>query len=127
MNETSLKKQKLLYELIDKVEDFKKNDDSIKIDFYPEFTECIGDFEKQNEKVYKINFYIITRLFSEEYEKIKTERGKFTIDEYYDFIESLNLPDKIYELYIRMPQNIMNNKILSYITDIPSFMGIIKD
>lgn len=126
MNETSLKKQKILYELIEKVEEIKKTGEIINIDFDLEFKECKDDFEKQNQRVFNINAYIITKLYKEEYEKIKEEKGQFKLAEYYEFIESLDLPDKISEYYIKMPHVVTNNRILSYITDIPSFMGIIK-
>ena len=127
MNEITLKKYKLLLELADKVEEMKKSDEFIDIDFDLGINKNSGNFEKQNDKVFRINMYVITKLFKSEYEEIKKKNEKFTLDEYYDFIENLKLPDTIYELYMKMPNMIKDNKILSYITDIPSFMGIVKD
>ncbi|MBP3635181.1 MAG: hypothetical protein J6J17_01805 [Bacilli bacterium] len=126
MDETTIKKHKLLFELVNEVDNIKQTDEIIDIDFNLGFKESISDFERHNDKVFNINVYIITRLFKGEYEKIKEEKGKFTLEEYYEFIDGLDLPDIIQEYYIKMPQMVAQNKILSYVTDIPSYLDIIK-
>lgn len=129
MNKDDIRRKKLLYGIIEEVEALKESTNFSTSGFDIIFTEKKKDssFEDQNERVFNINMYILMRLFKEEIIQIKKEKGKFGINEYYDLIEKLDLPDSIYRLYIEMPDRIKQNKILSYATDIPSFMGMIKN
>lgn len=128
MDEKKLKRSKILYELFDYIDDLKVNDDEIK-----KFTDDINlfikprdSFEEQNDKVFNINLYILIRLYKKEYNEFVKTRKIYNRDDYYDFVESLDLNDTIKEEYLKMPKIVGQNKILSYITDSPSFMGMIN-
>ena len=112
--------------LFDEVENLKKQETVSKVDIDINFEDVIDNssFEKQNEKVFNINLYILMKLFKNEIDELRDENGKFGLKEYYTLIENLNLPNTIYDLYYNMPKIIEENKILSYATDIPSFVGI---
>lgn len=133
MNESQKKKGKLFFELLEYVSELKENSDEIR-QYSEEFFQKpivarynqMDTFESQNDKVFNINLYILIRLYKKEYNKIVKEKGKFTLEEYYDFIESIDLKDIIRELYMKMPSMVAENKILSYVTDMPSFMSMIK-
>ena len=119
-------KKEASYELINYVDELKENADEIRTYSSDMFKESNDSFELQNDKVFNINLYVLIRLYKKEYKKIVKEKGKFTLDEYYDFIESIDLKDIMRELYMKMPSMIAENKILSYVTDMPSFMSMIK-
>ena len=127
MNQKELEKRKLFFELIKYVSDLKENSDEIKEHSKEMFSRARDTFEKQNDKVFDINLFILIRLYKKEYNAIKKERGKFSLAEYYDFVESINLPDNIYEMYVKMPKMMSQNKIISYITDMPSFLNMVKN
>ncbi len=124
MGEVNIRKLNMLNEILDEMKNI--NTDEINIDYF-NLEEPIDDFDFQNIHVFKMNLYILMKLYKEEIDKIKMEKGKFELDEYYLLLESINLPVKLYQLYIKMPEFINNKRILSYTTDIPSFMGMIKD
>ncbi len=126
MNKIDIKKQELLNSLIEEVEALKESTNFSTDGFDDIFLQKKknSSFEDQNERVFNINMYILVRLYKTEIDQIKKEKGKFGIDEYYDLIENLQLPVSIYRLYAEMPKRIEQNKILSYATDIPSFMGM---
>lgn len=126
MSKSNIKIQQILSSLIEEVEIMKESTNFSKNEFDIIFSDKRKDssFENQNERVFNVNMYILMRLFKEEIKQIKNEKGKFGISEYYDLVEGLELPDSIYHLYMEMPDRVMQNKILSYATDIPSFMGI---
>lgn len=126
MTENQIRRRKLFYELINYVDELKENADEIRTYSSDMFKESNDSFELQNDKVFNINLYVLIRLYKKEYNKIVKEKGKFTLDEYYDFIESIDLKDIMRELYMKMPSMIAENKILSYVTDMPSFMSMIK-
>jgi hypothetical protein len=115
-----------LYNVFDEAEELKKQEiiNVNGIDFELQNTD--GDFEKQNNKVFMINLYILIKLYNKEFNSIKEKYGEFKLDQYYELVENLDLPDSIHEMYISMPKMINNNKILSYATDIPSYMGMKK-
>ena len=128
MDKYRLKRIKVLYELLDYIDDLKENDDEIN-----KFTNDINlfmpprdSFEKQNDKVFNINLYILIRLYKKEYNNFIKERKKFNKEDYFDFVETLNIDDTIKEEYLKMPKIVGENKILSYITDSPSFMSMIN-
>ena len=133
MNESQIQKRKLFFELLDYVSELKENSDEIR-QYSKEFFQKpivarynqMDTFESQNDKVFNINLYILIRLYKKEYNKIVKEKSKFTLEEYYDFIESVDLKDIMRELYMKMPSMVAENKILSYVTDMPSFMSMIK-
>ena len=126
MNEAQIKKNKLFFELIEYVNELKENSDEIRRYSMDMFERANDQFERQNDKVFNINLYILIRLYKNEYNKIKKENSEFTLKEYYDFIESIDMNDDIREAYIRMPKMLAENKILSYITDTPNFMSMIR-
>lgn len=126
MNETQAKKTKLFFELVEYVNELKENSDEIRRYSRDMFERPNDKFEIQNDRVFNINLYVLIRLYKKEYNKIKSENGEFTLKEYYDFIESIDMNDVIREAYIRMPKMLGENKILSYITDMPSFMSMIR-
>ena len=128
MNEKKLKRIKVLYELLDYIDDLKENDDEINkfTDDINLFMEPRDSFEEQNDKVFNINLYILIRLYKKEYNEFVKTRKIVTKDDYFDFIETLDLNDTIKEEYLKMPIIVGQNKILSYITDSPSFMGMIN-
>lgn len=119
----------MLCNLVDEVNSLRECNNDITNEFVFMFENNKGAslFEEQNDRVFNINLYILRILFNDEIKKIKKESGKFGIEEYYTLIESLNLPETIYRLYMEMPESHNKNKILSYATDIPSFMGIKKN
>ena len=128
MDKYRLKRIKVLYELLDYIDDLKENDDEIN-----KFTNDINlfmpprdSFEKQNDKVFNINLYILIKLYKKEYNNFIKERKKFNKEDYFDFVETLNIDDTIKEEYLKMPKIVGENKILSYITDSPSFMSMIN-
>lgn len=126
MNKTDINRIKLLNNLFDEVKILKESTNFSTDGFDSIFPKKKDDssFENQNERVFNINMYILVRLFKSEIDQIREEKGKFGIEEYYDLIESLELPVSIYELYADMPSRIEQNRILSYATDIPSYMGM---
>lgn len=135
MSEADLKKVKLFNELILKVEKFKKNADKLhkfSEDIFVPLKESVDEGEeidllqKQNDKVFNINMYILVKLYTKEYREIRRKKGKFTLEEYYEFIETIGLNDKVDTFYSRMPSMIAKNQILSYVTDNPSFMSMIR-
>lgn len=126
MNDVQARKNKLFFELVEYVNDLKENSDEIRRYSMDMFEQSKDIFEEQNDRVFNINLYILIRLYKDEYNKIKKEKGKFTLKEYYDFIERIEMNDVIREAYIRMPKMLAENKILSYITDMPSFMSMIR-
>lgn len=129
MDKNAIKRHQMLCSLVDEVNSLKEcNNDLINefVFMFPRKNKsCL--FEEQNDRVFNINLYILRRLFKEEIKKLEKTTGKFGIEEYYTLIESLELPETIYRLYMDMPTRHMENKILSYATDIPSFMGIKRD
>ena len=124
-----MNKNEILYSIYDEVEKLKKYEYVEKVNIDINFDDVIDNcsFEKQNEKVFNINLYVLMKLYKNEIDSLRDENGKFGIDEYYELLENLNLPDYIYDLYYNMPKTIEKNKILSYVTDIPSFMGMIRN
>ena len=128
MNEKKLKRIKVLYELLEYIDDLRENDDEINkfTENINLFTEARDSFEEQNDKVFNINLYILIRLYKKEYNEFVKTRKILTRDDYYDFVESLDLNDTIKEEYLKMPKLVGQNKILSYITDSPSFMCMIN-
>lgn len=128
MNKELLKRHEFLCSLVDEVNSLKECNNDITNEFVFMFTNKNDSslFEEQNDRVFNINLYILRRLFNKEIKDIEKETGKFGLDEYYTLIESLELPETIYRLYMEMPIRHQENKILSYATDIPSFMGIKK-
>ena len=126
MNKKELERRKLFFELINYVSDLKENSDEIRAYSKEMFTYARDTFEKQNDKVFDINLFILIRLYKKEYNALKQERNQFTLKEYYDFVEGINLPDKIYEMYIKMPKMLSRDKIIPYITDMPSFLSMTR-
>ena len=122
MNEIKESKIKLLHTLIDEVNNIKKNNSNLELDLNLPVSKC--NYEMENTKIFYTNLYILLKVYNKEIMVMKDKKGNFSIEEYYMFIESINLPDSIYELYIRMPEMLSKNKKLSYATDIPSFMGM---
>ena len=122
MNEIKESKIKLLHTLIDEVNNIKKNNSNLELDLNLPSSKC--NYEMENAKIFYTNLYILLKVYNKEIMVMKDKQGNFSIEEYYMFIESINLPDSIYELYIRMPEMLSKNKKLSYATDIPSFMGM---
>lgn len=133
MKEINESKVKLLCNLINMVNQIKKSDNPVNLEM-PISKDDLGiviskdnnknAYEEENDKILKVNLYILIRIYKKEIKEIKDRIGCFGIEEYYEFIESLNLPDSIYELYIRMIPMHRYNKQLSYVTDVPSFMGM---
>lgn len=135
MTNKQLKRIKLFYELINQVNSLKKDSDNIhrySEDIFIPLDECVEKEEKldslqiQNDKVFNVNLYVLVKLYEDEYNQIKEEKGKFTLEEYYEFIEKIGLNDKVDIFYSRMPKMIEKNEILSYVTDNPSFMSMIR-
>ena len=126
MNQMELERRKLFFELIKYVSDLKENSDEIREYSKEMFTYARDTFEKQNNKVFDINLFILIRLYKKEYNALKQERGQFSLNEYYDFVESIDLPDNIYEMYMKMPKMLSQDKIISYITDMPSFLSMVR-
>ena len=126
MNKKELERRKLFFELIKYVSDLKENSDEIREYSKEMFSYARDTFEMQNDKVFDINLFILIRLYKKEYNELKKERGKFSLNEYYDFVESIDLPDNIYEMYIKMPKMLSQDRIISYITDMPSFLNMVK-
>lgn len=117
----------MLNKLIDEVNELKVYNDLENKLFSSEMGLCNDKFEKHNMDVFKINIYILGKLFKNELNEFTKDKDKITLDDYYYFIESLELPLVLHELYMKMPCMLVNRKILSYVTDLPSFMGIKKD
>ncbi|MBQ9024465.1 MAG: hypothetical protein IJ105_04510 [Bacilli bacterium] len=126
MDEIQLKKTKLFYELVEYVNELKENSDEIRRYSKDMFEEAEDDFERQNDRVFNINLYILIRLYKKEYNQMKNERGHFNLDDYYDFIDSIGLNDKMNEVYSKLPKMIARNEIVPYVTDNPSFMSMIR-
>lgn len=126
MNEMQAEKKKLFEQLVEYVNGLKENSDEIRRYSKDMFEEPIDSFEEQNDRVFNINLYILIRLYKKEYNQFKSERGHFNLNDYYDFIDSLGLNDKIYEVYTMLPNIIARDEIVPYITDNPSFMSMIK-
>lgn len=135
MTNKQLDRIKLFYELISKVDSLKKDSNDIhrySEDIFIPLEECaekeekLDSLQKQNDKVFNINLYVLVKLYEDEYNQIKEEKGKFTLEEYYEFIERIGLNDKVDIFYTKMPTMIEKNEILSYVTDNPSFMSMIR-
>lgn len=135
MTNKQLDRIKLFYELISKVDSLKKDSNDIhrySEDIFIPLKECaekeekLDSLQKQNDKVFNINLYVLVKLYEDEYNQIKEEKGKFTLEEYYEFIERIGLNDKVDIFYTKMPTMIEKNEILSYVTDNPSFMSMIR-
>lgn len=124
-----MNRNEILYNIFDEVENLKRHEYVEKVNIDINFDDVIDNssFEKQNEKVFNINLYILMRLYKDKIDALRDENGEFGINEYYELLENLNLPDTIYDLYYNMPKIVEQNKILSYATDIPSFMGMIRN
>lgn len=114
-----------LYKLIDTVDELKKSEilaNDLDIRFEDRAKNCT--FEEINERTFNINIYVLMKLYKDEIEEIKKEKGKFGLEEYYGLIESLELPDALDSLYMEMPKRFKMNKKISCATEIPSFMGL---
>lgn len=125
MTKEELERKKLFFELLKRVEKLKENSTGVYKYSNDIFEKATDIFENQNDKVFDINMYILSQLYTEEFEEIQ-KNNKFSLNDYYDLIERLDLPDIMYEAYIKMPKMISKNKILSYVTDIPSFISMIR-
>ena len=126
MSETDLKKVRLFNELVDYVNELKENSDEIRRYSKDMFEEASDSFEEQNDRVFNINLYILIRLYKKEYNQMKKERGHFNLEDYYDFLDTIVLDDKMRETYARLPKMVARNEIVPYITDNPSFMSMIR-
>lgn len=126
MNEAQIKRNKLFYELINYVNELKENSDEIRRYSKDMFKSPVDEFEIQNDKVFNINLYVLIRLYKKEYNELIKQKGSFTLDVYYEFIESIGLKDIMLEAYSKMPKMVGENKILSYVTDMPSFLSMIR-
>ena len=126
MSETDLKKVRLFNELVDYVNELKENSDEIRRYSKDMFEEASDSFEEQNDRVFNINLYILIRLYKKEYNQMKKERGHFNLEDYYDFLDTIVLDDKMRESYAGLPKMVAINEIVPYITDNPSFMSMIR-
>ncbi len=120
MNEIKERKIGLLCKLIDSINNLKKDNSNINLGLSLPDSKC--NFESENLKIFCINLYILLKIFHKEVIEIKDNFGNFGIEEYYTFIEGLDLPDAIYKLYAKMPDMLNYNRHISYVTDIPGFM-----
>lgn len=86
----------------------------------------IDSFREQNDKVFNLNVYVLIRLYQDEYNEFMKTRDKFDLNAYYDFVDSIGLSDKMTEVYAKMPKTLARDEIVPYVTDVPSFMSMIK-